>query len=382
MKRLKSLIVSVSFCSGLGIACSIPAAEKNIDLQATVLFLKQEIAALPKSNSRPIDAVMAKYEDKTGFVVTRADIQEKKPLIKPQDVSDQDWKLFLDFVAPDIAEENDQLDGSISSYTLVDLDEDGRRDVIINTYIGGTGLFSSIDFARFDQTQGFMREVINADEERVNSYSINGRGGDQAIYYLRIDGVSYIAYRDSIYNKDLLTINRPFFSKNESLSQSAIVVNYRHQHRAILPQESSGSDLSPEMKLLQSDSKLLAAANQQLSRLKFNAAGAQLISNAAKRCPLPKSYSLAEGEEDTWPWRDAGHYTFDFVADMRVKMPNACYSASIIAYKSSYQSSEEYCCSLWLYSAPGAQAMTLDLKSSREWVRVETQDLASTQPEH
>ncbi|MDK8013896.1 DUF1176 domain-containing protein, partial [Escherichia coli] len=52
------------------------------------------------------------------------------------DISDDEWQAFLQ---SDISADSEN--GKVS-FTLVDLDGDGRRDLIIDSYVGGTGLFS------------------------------------------------------------------------------------------------------------------------------------------------------------------------------------------------------------------------------------------------
>lgn len=72
----------------------------------------------------------------TNFTLTYADdslVSTNKPAA---DISDDEWQAFLH---SDISADSEN--GKVS-FTLVDLDNDGKRDLIIDSYIGGTGLFS------------------------------------------------------------------------------------------------------------------------------------------------------------------------------------------------------------------------------------------------
>jgi hypothetical protein len=72
----------------------------------------------------------------TNFTLTYADdslVSTNKPAV---DISDDEWQAFLH---SDISADSEN--GKVS-FTLVDLDNDGKRDLIIDSYIGGTGLFS------------------------------------------------------------------------------------------------------------------------------------------------------------------------------------------------------------------------------------------------
>ena len=72
----------------------------------------------------------------TDFTLTYADdtlITTSKP---SPDISDDEWQAFL---RSSISADSEN--GKVS-FTLIDLDGDGKRDLIIDSYVGGTGLFS------------------------------------------------------------------------------------------------------------------------------------------------------------------------------------------------------------------------------------------------
>jgi hypothetical protein len=359
------------------------AATTDADLEKALETLRQEIAAEPATNPMPIETVMARYQDKTGidFQVSWAPVEEgseAKPLVKPEPLSEDDWKAFLSYWGPSDSDENISSENQSASFIFVDLDEDGQRDLIISYYVGGTGLFSQIEFAQRDAEHGFRFDTPKDQDGYPTSYSINGRGSDQAIFYLRIDGRSYVAYRDGVYAEDTLTLNRPLTSPTDAVMKKMIVVSYRYRHKAYISSQDAGVDRKSLLDLFEADPKLLQTTNQQLQRLRFDSKGLQTKPNPNQRCPMKKT-STSKEDDETWPWRTAGHYTFDYVADFRIKTPKACYSASIIAFKSSYWTSRESCCSLWLKSSYDTEDIDLPLTSIRIPVNVESRTLQRQQ---
>ena len=320
--------------------------------------LQQEIAAEPLSNQTPIDTVMARYADKAGIDFQmdwkESENGEVKKLSKPANVSSEDWQAFLIYwkatgSGVDIMSENQS-----ASFTLADLDGDGKNDLILDYYVGGTGLFSYIEIGKRDAKNGFVFEA-SSENGMPTGYSINGRGGDQAIHYLRIDGKYYMAYRNGVYGRDVLTVKPAISDSKISAEQKAIFVQYRYKHTA----------MKPKTPTVEVSAALLTAANKQLQKLKFDQAGKQLDPNSLERCPIPKPRSDDE-DASYWPWHSAGHYTFDYVADFRIKIKQGCYSASIIVYKSSYQTSYEQCCKLQVLDGPSNDYVEIALKTQRE----------------
>ncbi len=320
--------------------------------------IQQEIAAEPLSNQTPIDTVMARYADKGGidFQMDWKETEngEIKKLVKPFNVSNKDWQAFLLYWKAADSGINIMSENKTATFTLIDLDGDGKNDLILSYYTGGTGLFSYVEIGKRDAKNGFVFEAPYEDGIPAG-YSINGRGGDQAIYYLRIDGKFYMAYRDGVYGNDVLTVNSAFSSLKNPSDMKAIIVRYHYNHIAIKPEKPT-----PEV-----SGELLAATNKQLQSLKFDKAGKQLTPDPAARCPIPKATTDDE-DVNYWPWHNAGHYTFDYVADFRIKLKQACYSASIMVYKSSYLMSYDQCCSLQVFDGPGNDYAEIGLKTIRE----------------
>ncbi len=80
------------------------------------------------------------------------------------------------------------------SFTLVDLDNDGKRDLIIDSYIGGTGLFSYGVAEAGDNTFDTVDNSDTDDDDDFDAgvpgalFSLNGRGANQWNQWVRING--------------------------------------------------------------------------------------------------------------------------------------------------------------------------------------------------
>nr|WP_238595474.1 hypothetical protein [Xanthomonas campestris] len=147
----------------------------------------------------------------------------------------------------------------------------------------------------------------------------------------------------------------------------ALQIRYRYQHTLAAPRKDAAERLPEERQAddwLAQHPALRAAVDTQLQHLRLDAQGRQRSPDPNAGCPTPAESSDPELEAQ-WPWHDAGHYTFDFVANLRVRHGSDCYSASVVAFRSSFQSANTECCVLWLYDAPGNQVANLPLLSKR-----------------
>lgn len=339
--------------------------------EAVLEQLRTDIAAQPATEMRPIDAALARY-DAPGlswleWSFRSNDDTPLPPPSQPATISDNDWQalsVWITSTAPqkELSSENGQV-----SFALLDLDDDGDNDLLLSYYIGGTGLYSTVETLR-REGQHFTPGAGGSEDQRAGSFSINGRGGDQQIYYLVINGSHYIGYRDGDYLQDLLTLHRPLSSNPlEQTLPQALRVSYRHRHE-LTPIAGYSTAATPTQRALLADSTLVSDTNRQLALLRFDQTGKQHQPNPDARCPVPTQTPpdlITEEEWNTWPWRSAGHYTFDFVADLRVR-GKQCYSASLVAFRSSYLRSYADCCALWVHDAPAADPVSLELITSRQ----------------
>jgi hypothetical protein len=123
----------------------------------------------------------------TNFTLTYADdslVSTNKPAA---DISDDEWQAFLH---SDISADSEN--GKVS-FTLVDLDNDGKRDLIIDSYIGGTGLFSytgvlrrgdntfdTVDHSDTDDDDDFDAGVPGALFSSTAAAPISGTSGSES----------------------------------------------------------------------------------------------------------------------------------------------------------------------------------------------------------
>lgn len=108
----------------------------NLALKALYNAVLKEQKSDPELALKKVAAQFPLTGHVTNFTLTYADdslVSTNKPAV---DISDDEWQAFLH---SDISADSEN--GKVS-FTLVDLDNDGKRDLIIDSYIGGTGLFS------------------------------------------------------------------------------------------------------------------------------------------------------------------------------------------------------------------------------------------------
>lgn len=335
------------------------------DVRAVLERLAEQIAALPADEPMPIDRALERYLDRSGIALRveqddDAGALERK---RPPGLSDAEWRAFLAaWNAGAIAIESENGGAGLS---FQDLDQDGRRDLIVDQYVGGTGLYSYISTLRNDPATGYAASGAG--------FSINGRGADQALYWLRIDGRSYAAYRDGGYGRDTLTL-QPALSPAAPAGATvpALVLRYRYRHRVLPATVEAGRD-DAEQAALDADADFAAAADRALAQVRLNRDGSQRLPAPEARCPAPPG---TPAEDDVWPWHGAGHYSFDFAATARVRTPRACYAATVIAFRSSYLKSYAGCCMLWVQTRPGdaVAERPLDTQRWREDVAIERVD--------
>ena len=117
-------------------------------------------------------------------------------------------------------------ENGMGSYTLVDLDGDGHRDLIVNTYSGGTGLYNIISVHRWVNARfaGFGTANANGDAEFL--YTTNGRGANQRVEWVRLQGRVYATYVDGRYGTDSISLLRPFEMNDRVIGFS---VNYHYR---------------------------------------------------------------------------------------------------------------------------------------------------------
>ncbi|SYZ53645.1 hypothetical protein CPBF367_17210 [Xanthomonas arboricola pv. juglandis] len=142
----------------IAFAAAVPQADAHkvpgLSLTQVLDQLRRDIAAVPASDPTPIDTVMKRYADTSGQSFDIAspdpaeDPSEAVSPTQPAGVTDAEWHALQAYRARTTSEADDLSENRGHHYTLIDLDEDGQRDLLDDAYVGGTGLFTQITVLR------------------------------------------------------------------------------------------------------------------------------------------------------------------------------------------------------------------------------------------
>lgn len=312
--------------------------------------LASELRPLIKQrHATPIQTVLARHQlsFKTNFtlMIRGEDAEDIDPFAhtkRPKSVTADEW-LALKRSPLDFVSENGRLEIS-----LHDLDGDGKRDLIVESYIGGTGLFSGVYTLRRKGAHFEATPVKpNADD---SLYTINGRGSNQEGTWIRLQNKIYLAYRDGNYGYDELILLAPFSTGGNS--QKSLQVNYRYHNQIITPEETPENKVDPNLQ------KILQKALDNVDR------------HPGKTWPAcPVNGNTSPDENPGWPWFGASHYTIDVVADFPVWVNGQCGAARLINFKSSYLNTHTLNSLSYLPSA-NAESMDFEITTQRRAISI------------
>ncbi|WP_454673708.1 lysozyme inhibitor LprI family protein [Achromobacter pestifer] len=292
------------------------------DLRQAVEAARQTDAEFPLENtlaSLSVKAGMTTFEN----VRENADDDEAKfPKQQPMDVTQDEWAA-LQASGIDAGGEN-----GIASYTLMDLDGDGLRDLVVRSYTGGTGLFSDISALR---RIGNRYGGPATPDAAAGLYTLNDRGSNQDGTWIRLRGRTYAAYRNSSYGVDDVYLLRPFHSQG---NLPTLTVQYRYQ--LSVPKQQKRADQKTVRTL---DDALHAALTQALTQVdpestREPAASDQPGVPARPLCPIPASATA--DERDSYYQYGPGHYSYEIVADVAVTVDAHCRIGQVIDWFGSY----------------------------------------------
>lgn len=311
--------------------------------------LRQAVEAASRQNAEfPLEDTLAALSIKSGtttFANVRANVDDDEarfPAKRPDGVTPDEWKA-LQASGIDAGGEN-----GAASYTLMDLDGDGQRDLVIDSYTGGTGLFSDISALR--RAGGRYAEATGANGDAVSGlYTLNGRGSNQASDWIRLRGRVYAAYRNSNYGVDQVYLLRPLHAVGEVPTLS---VQYRYQLQ--VPKEQKRADKG-EVRIL--DDAMHAGLTQALAGVDPESvtSGADSANSpgapARPLCPIPAN--VKDDERERYYQYGAGHYSYETVADVAVHVGARCYVARLLDWFGSYDAKSGLSAMMWLRE-PGA----------------------------
>ncbi|MHB2249287.1 lysozyme inhibitor LprI family protein [Pseudomonas fitomaticsae] len=237
----------------------------------------------------------------------------------PKGVTQNEWEA-LNASGLDAEAEQGQ-----ANYTLIDLDGDGQRDLIVSTYTGGTGLFSFYETFRRDGER-FTRRLAPYDLDAgagSSLFSTNDRGANQSAGWIKSHGRMYLAYRNGSYGADDVYLLNPL-----KINSQMPTVTVRYDYKLTVPrsQHRDADDTAYNI-----EAGLQKTLTQAL--IKSNA-GKPLLTNPQQGpiCPVPAS----EEDPESYNSYGASYYAVEPVTDMPVIIANECYIARLINWFGSY----------------------------------------------
>ncbi|WP_246164935.1 lysozyme inhibitor LprI family protein [Pigmentiphaga aceris] len=307
----------------------------DTDLQAAE-ELKTAIAEQLKKNPEfPLENALNAFRipdaDMTAFAnepVPNSDDPAEFPRKRPKGVNEDEWRALK---ATDLVSESEN--GS-SRYALIDLDGDGKRDLIIDDYIGGTGLFNYISTRRRDGGK-FV--------DGTSVYSLNGRGANQDGTWVRLQGRVYAAYRVGYYGEDTLYLMRALKPAGKV---PAVTVHYRYNLQ--VPKVQVSDDGKTRTTL---DDKLHSALTKALPKVTVAQDRQPSMPKREPICPIPANTS--EDDRDAYYGAGPGHYTIEIVADFPVQKDGVCHIGRLIDWFGGYDNKEGLA-AMYSVSRPGA----------------------------
>lgn len=245
------------------------------------------------------------------------------PKTLPKGVTKDEWKALTASNIEGASESGK------SAYTLMDLDGDGRRDLVVDTYTGGTGLFSYVETYHRVADVFVRRTSALGRESSTSSFllSLNDRGANQSVDWINLRGHVYAAYRNSYYGVDQLYLLNPL---EVTGTVPIVTVQYRYQLSVPKTQKDEASDTSINLDDALHDA--LIQALDKVSKTEAKDVGEQ----KDPICPIPPS---GEGDGDYYGY-GPGHYSFEIVGDMPVVIAGQCYIGRLMDWFGGYSAKD------------------------------------------
>ena len=342
-------------------ANQIPPAD-NVDRAAQKQLVDAITARMATDKEFPLESALQSFLIESGMTSfsnngeRQDDTIYRFPKTKPEGVSEDEWQAL---VASHI--DGGGENGS-ASYVLLDIDNDGKRDLIVDSYVGGTGLFNYISvLPRRDKRFVGQPYTINSDADTDALYSINGRGSNQQADWIRLQGRVYVAYRDSSYGLDNLFLLRPLYPSAE---QAVITVHYRYVF-------SIDKNQIVDDKPFSLDDKTHAGIQKAIEPLKHFSRNQDGAVSDKPLCPIPPDTS--EDDQGNWYGFGTGHYSFEIITDLPVWIEQQCYIAQVVNWFGRYEQQNGLLALLWLKNpAQIDKEQTYNVTARRRAINVDT----------
>lgn len=242
-----------------------------------------------------------------------------------------------------------------TSYTLCDLDGDGRRDLIVDAYVGGTGLFNYISVLRRQGERFTGSHAANA-----SLYSLNGRGSNQQAVWIRLAGRVYAAYRNSVYGQDDLYLLPPFGLPGKV---PTLTLHYRYDWSVPIEQKDENQRT---VTLDRPTQAALMRALTGFARQEFAGTGVadELL------CPLPEGADPSLRE--SYAGFGAGHYSYESLGDVPVWIGQECLLGQVIDWFGHYAADSGLFAALLTRHPEKNEQRSFELRARRQVSKVES----------
>jgi len=311
--------------------------------------LHQAVEAMRKTDAQmPLEKVIDALTIQTGrtsFSNTRdgslmGDVA-RFPTTRPKGVTADEWRALR----------ASKIDGGGenggASYTLIDVDGDGQRDLVIDSYVGGTGLFTETSVLRreggkFDGGGALSQATPDEDAGPPNLYTTNGRGSNQSSAWVRLHGRVYAAYRNSQYGVDHLYLLRPF-----TVVGDVPMLTVRYSYRLSIPKVQKNAEKGTTTTL---DSTLHAALTRALGLVDAREARDAGVADKPL-CPVPEGTS--EDDRSAYGSYGPGHYSYEIVGDVPVRVGAQCYIGRLVDWFGAYSEKNTLFAAFWMRKPTG-----------------------------
>jgi hypothetical protein len=313
----------------------LAAAPDQADMEA-LEELRQAVEAARRTNpDLPLEKAIERLRITTGTTAFSKERDERNPdaparlpKTRPSGVSEAEWRALLASKLDKIDEGGEDFD---TSYMLLDVDGDGLRDLVIDTKTGGTGEYHSFDVLRQTGGRFVVPGPSKGQPDASFLYALSDRPNPNSAEWIRLRGRAYVAYGDGEYGVDRIDLLRPWSGRGQV---PRLTVRYRYRLSVPAIQEIGGR---PARRLEPALQRALNEAVSLVTPVATPVAVPAYATAPARRptpiCPLP-----AEGanDPDAYLSYGPGHYSFEIVDDVPVRIKGQCYIGQVRDFYGSY----------------------------------------------
>ncbi|WP_240221042.1 DUF1176 domain-containing protein [Rheinheimera hassiensis] len=292
-----------------------------LQLHAILENLQQQDPELLLSS---LDSALNQLQVSQGITHFSLDYDSNQPLSRKKpvaEITDDEWQAFLRTDLLTAAGEATKAD-----FSLIDLNGDGRRDLIIESYIGGTGLFSYTGVLKRGKNRFYSTNPGPQADEMIPGgfFSQNGRGANQHSWWITLLGQVYAVWLDGHFSMERLYLLRPFLHQQE-----LPVITVRYQYNMQLQQQ--WHENSPTQHP-QEQQQLLQAIAGLPGKFAIDTDSRNVTGQAI--CPVPEGTN-ANLQQAYYAGRPM-HYSMEQVGLIPVWIANQCYIGTVASFFGSY----------------------------------------------